>query len=880
MTKLIAILLSLLLAFPAHAQFSKSTMNSQVNQSFPDNVVGAITPQVMRTFQGNLIGSYQQFTGVNAQVGTTYTIALSDYGQLVTFNNANPIAVTLPQTVSGSNTFYPFSFYVSNLGNGTVTITPVAGTIGGASNLAVPFGQSVFIVSDGTNYKVWSGSSSGLPTISDGQILANTSGAPATPIGTNGSTWFDKAYCNTIGYLIVRVSNTWTCNNSIPANVDWFANVHGDGVTDDTAGINAVLAAVNGIVNFSSKVYCVKTAAGLTTTMANQILAGNGGALLSTCGADVNLLTINGDSIKVRDLSLLGAGLSVSAGHNVLTISSACTRCRVDNTVFAGGYYNIDNAAAYVGFYNIRTGNAHGPATIRNISVGGSSPGFFMDFGQIDQSWPVSVPSNLASISAWQSTHSYTTGNVVSNSGYYLQDITPTCTSAGSAPTNLDYGNIITDGTCHWQLVAPATFDAVLIDTGSVNVDIGRSDFTGPYTNGVHLKNSLAGTAPLSVILRDMNTWAGNITASVNVEAGSILNIHDGQIQNGILAAHVGIWLQSGFTGNHVVSNMTMLSLGNSSNGILDQAGASNGGTYANNRIYTGGGTGISIGANINNRAVIGNHAGSSSLGTNSGCILVSPGTGDYLNIFNNDCNGASSSGVTVTSVTGTHNWIGNPGSSNYLSPSITMLSNGNLGFGTETNPQSAFVFSSNVTTGITNSGFTPVGVNYFSANATGAAGFNAIVYGGIPNNAFVRIDNTAASPQTLGSGEVIGTIAFGGLGNNGTPAVQGGRARIVATTTEAWSGTTFGTSLEFDATAAGGSRAQAMLLKGGVIVGTGTTDPGANNLIAGGTIEATGVFRNNGNAGLSVTKTVRAAGGAADCTLIFTGGILTGGSC
>lgn len=31
---------------------------------------------------------------------------------------------------------------------------------------------------------------------------------------------------------------------------------------------------------------------------------------------------------------------------------------------------------------------------------------------------------------------------------------------------------------------------------------------------------------------------------------------------------------------------------------------------------------------------------------------------------------------------------------------------------------------------------------------------------------------------------------------------------------------------------------------------------------------------------GLSVTKTVRAAGGATDCTLIFTNGLLTGGTC
>ncbi len=42
----------------------------------------------------------------------------------------------------------------------------------------------------------------------------------------------------------------------------------------------------------------------------------------------------------------------------------------------------------------------------------------------------------------------------------------------------------------------------------------------------------------------------------------------------------------------------------------------------------------------------------------------------------------------------------------------------------------------------------------------------------------------------------------------------------------------------------------------------------------------ATGVLQVNGTPVLSVTKTVRAAGGASDCTLIFTAGLLTGGSC
>ncbi len=204
-----------------------------------------------------------------------------------------------------------------------------------------------------------------------------------------------------------------------------------------------------------------------------------------------------------------------------------------------------------------------------------------------------------------------------------------------------------------------------------------------------------------------------------------------------------------------------------------------------------------------------------------------------------------------------------------------TVLSNGNIGFGTETNPQYPFTFNLNSSTGLSLVTGT-TGPVLFGPASTGNMGFHAIAFAGNAVNSLERIDGTAASPSNLGSGEIVGTLQFGGWGNG---ALRPGQARILGTTTEAWT-TTFGASLEFDTTVAGGSRAQAMLIKAGVIVGTGTTDPGAGNLIAGGTIEATGVFRNNGSAGLSVTKTVRASGGAADCTLIYTGGILTGGSC
>lgn len=46
------------------------------------------------------------------------------------------------------------------------------------------------------------------------------------------------------------------------------------------------------------------------------------------------------------------------------------------------------------------------------------------------------------------------------------------------------------------------------------------------------------------------------------------------------------------------------------------------------------------------------------------------------------------------------------------------------------------------------------------------------------------------------------------------------------------------------------------------------------------GVLDAASGFSSGGTAGLSATVTVRASGGGSDCTLIFTGGIKTGGSC
>lgn len=97
-----------------------------------------------------LAGSDLPFITVNAQTGTTYTVAATDKAALITLNNAASVAVAVPQA-TGS---FASGFYceVENIGAGTVTLTPTTSTIDGAASLTLKQFQSVTLVSNGTNW--------------------------------------------------------------------------------------------------------------------------------------------------------------------------------------------------------------------------------------------------------------------------------------------------------------------------------------------------------------------------------------------------------------------------------------------------------------------------------------------------------------------------------------------------------------------------------------------------------------------------------------------------------------------------------------------------------------------------------------------------------
>lgn len=177
-----SLLALLLLASPCYATGSpesKTQLYSEVTTNFPDNTVGSITPAKLRTVIDNVIASMQQLSLVNAQTGTSYTIAVSDQGKLLTLSNGAAIAVTIP---AGSTTGNGWAIFVKNNGVGTATITPVSGTINGAASATLGTGQGLMIASDGINYQTWGGSGTG--TVTSVTCGKNLSGGVITLSGT------------------------------------------------------------------------------------------------------------------------------------------------------------------------------------------------------------------------------------------------------------------------------------------------------------------------------------------------------------------------------------------------------------------------------------------------------------------------------------------------------------------------------------------------------------------------------------------------------------------------------------------------------------------------------------------------------------------------
>jgi len=245
---------------------------------------------------------------------------------------------------------------------------------------------------------------------------------------------------------------------------------------------------------------------------------------------------------------------------------------------------------------------------------------------------------------------------------------------------------------------------------------------------------------------------------------------------------------------------------------------------------------------------------------TGTGSMVLSTNPTFTTSIISPIVYGGTAAGSTLTLQTTTS---GSP-SGDSLSlkqggAALVTLIGGKVGMGTETNPTAPFVFSTNTTTGQG----TGVGVGeqfqFIGADGSGGTNLAIIEYGtGASTVFFYSSGGTAASSSAIVNAQIIGN--FGWIGYDGVTAINAASAsaRILATAAQTFTGSNHGTYVEIDATVNGGSRAQAMRLQAGVIIGTGTTDPGAGSLILGtadASSTSTGAIQNPG--GMSVNKRV-----------------------
>jgi hypothetical protein len=94
-----------------------------------DNLSVGANGYVLEADSGETSGlkwSDRKSIGLNAQTGTTYTLALNDAGKVITATNASPVTITVP---GNSTVAYPIGTQIVVVagGAGAVTFSPVVG---------------------------------------------------------------------------------------------------------------------------------------------------------------------------------------------------------------------------------------------------------------------------------------------------------------------------------------------------------------------------------------------------------------------------------------------------------------------------------------------------------------------------------------------------------------------------------------------------------------------------------------------------------------------------------------------------------------------------------------------------------------------------------
>jgi hypothetical protein len=423
-------------------------------------------------------GVLQTTQPINAQTGTSYAMATTDAGKLVTFSNASAVAVTLSQaTTTGFTAGY--SFDTENLGAGTVTITPTTSTINGASTLTIPTNEGCTVTSDGTNYQVsactavFPGGGSGTvasstthqvpvytaaTTVTGGVNFTATAGALTLGLsGTPGSVAMGNATSGVVTLQPVTGA-LGTVTASLPANTGTLAelNLAETWSALQTFGTNISIGGV--------------TAAGATGT-GNVVFATSPTLTTPVLGTPTSVTLTNGTGLPFS---------GIATGSNTTATMTVGTGGTI--TVSGTGVNNanqVNGAAVAVSALSIAS-NSSGQLVAASVTVNAQT-GTTYTVASTDSHALVTF-SNAAAVAVTlpQATGSFTSGFYfgAENKGAGLVTITPTTSTINGAatltvPTNTGC-TIVSDGT-NYQVIACTAVTKLMGSAPTISSGFGTS---------------------------------------------------------------------------------------------------------------------------------------------------------------------------------------------------------------------------------------------------------------------------------------------------------------------------------------------------------------------------------------------------------------------
>ena len=318
--------------FPAATAAGPFIIDNQTTGAFTVTVktaaggsTGVIAPQGRRSYLyndgTNFSYGVDEYIGINAQTGTSYTALASDHKHLVTFSNGSAIAVSLANAATASGFGNGYDVTYSCIGAGSVTVTPTTSTIGGAATLVLSTGQSARIRSDGTNYLVERGSSSA------------SSGVSSIADGTNGGLSFSASS----GAVTASMNVNDLVSKTTPVAADLVAiyDVAGAATKQATAAKLQIAGSGGGTSNFlrADGTWASPGGSGTVTSVGLSLPA-----IFSVSGSPVTSAGTLTGTLATQAKNLIFAG--PSSGANVTPTFRALVNADLPTSGVSQGTYN------------------------------------------------------------------------------------------------------------------------------------------------------------------------------------------------------------------------------------------------------------------------------------------------------------------------------------------------------------------------------------------------------------------------------------------------------------------------------------------------------------------------------------------------------------